>query len=49
MWLVGEDEVTVFLDIHRVVQGDLLWGIVLIDDLCSDILKKKKHDNLQIF
>jgi len=37
MWLVGEDEVTVFFDIHRVVQGDLLWGIVLIDDLCSDI------------
>jgi len=49
MWLVGEDEVTVFFDIHRVVQGDLLWGIVLIDDLCSDILREKKHDNLLIF
>ena len=36
--LVGEDEVAIFFHIHGVVQGDLLGCIVLIDDLCSDIL-----------
>ena len=41
MWLVGEDEVTVFFDVHVVFQSDLLGCVVLIDDLGSNVLRKE--------
>merc|ERR1719397_2470671 len=37
-WLVREKEITVSLDVHLVVQHDLPWLVVLVDDLGLDAL-----------
>ena len=36
--LIRKDEVAVALDVHLVVEHDLPWLVVLVDDLCLDAL-----------